>query len=278
MREDNAEITFTHCGYECEVRIIRDSHRSGYVSVKKGHPLYGVYYGEVPDDFEPKVNGGLTYSRKEGDDWVFGFDFAHCWNVPDLNICTYKTAEDVETIEKMYPNEARYDTLEEVMNDCMNLAEALKEYEGREYVYDIDEWSYISENKPDAIMCNGVRYEKNEECEMVQGDAFTHCNGCGYTWFNDFDTIPFLEDCRYCPMCGGRVKAKVGPYSEVKAMEGPFNTRAFGTAVMDLCEAFGGSLTFRYTKHSTLDGTVSFNGTIMADAFDVEGIFEIWRS
>ena len=66
----------------------------GYVAVAKGHPLYGVGYGdgEWPDTPEGRfsVHGGLTYSSGcrghichvpepgEPDDvWWFGFDCAH---------------------------------------------------------------------------------------------------------------------------------------------------------------------------------------------------------
>lgn len=208
MREDNAEITFEHCGYECEVRIIHDSHRSGYVAVKEGHPLYGVYYDDVPNDFNPDVNGGLTYSREEGDDWAFGFDFAHCWNIPDLNICSYKTTDDTERLAKMYPNEARPDTLEEVIKDCKILAEALKAYEGKEYVYGLDDWNYYSDKLPDSIVCNGTLYIKQQDYKesatliemrdcMIGSDVQAYqCSKCGY----DENTF----SAKYCGGCGAR--------------------------------------------------------------------------
>lgn len=168
MRENNAEITFKHCGYECEVRIINDDHRSGYVAVGNGHPLYKVDYSCVPDDFDPNVNGGLTYSRQEEEDWVFGFDFAHCWNIPDLAICKDKDAAEKARIVRKYEKGARTDTLEEAIKDCKNLAEALKEYESKEYVYTLDEWNYHSDREPDAIVCKGIRYEKEDgECNRA---------------------------------------------------------------------------------------------------------------
>lgn len=153
--EVTVEKSWEHNGYHCEVRIMPMGHRCGYVFVEKSHPLYGVdaaldgAYG-----FDPDVNGGLTYSQREGDSWVFGFDFAHCWDIPDPKI-SQKAYEESPT---RFDPCARVATLKIAVHDCESLADTLKEWEGREFVYNLDD--YYSEREPDAIICHGVRYEK----------------------------------------------------------------------------------------------------------------------
>lgn len=147
------EKRFECNGYKCEVRIARDDycrHRRGYVFVDESHPLYGVCGSELPEDFKPKVNGGITYSTKEGDKWVFGFDYCHCWNIPDPKLTDY-------TRPRFGENDIP-DTLANAMKDCINLAEALKDYEGRDYVWTIDDWGFMSERKPAAINLQGNLY------------------------------------------------------------------------------------------------------------------------
>lgn len=64
----------------------------GYVSVPKENPYYGISYSKLED--KPLFNcvhGGLTYSDKDGENWVFGFDYAHAEDM--LNP---PTLEDVE--------------------------------------------------------------------------------------------------------------------------------------------------------------------------------------
>lgn len=149
----SVEKRFEYNGYKCEVRIVGDEYcryRCGYVFIDESHPLYGVCGSELPEDFEPKVNGGITYSNKEGDKWVFGFDYCHCWNISDPKITDY-------TQPRFDENDIP-DTLANAMSDCINLAEALKAYEGKDYVWTIDEWGFISERKPNAINLQGVMY------------------------------------------------------------------------------------------------------------------------
>lgn len=147
------ENRFTSNGYECEVRIVGDDYyryRCGYVLIDESHPLYGVNGSELPADFKPKVNGGITYSTKEGDKWVFGFDYGHCWNIPDPKITDY-------THPRFDENDIP-DTLANAMGDCINLADALKAYEGKEYVWTIDDWGFMSERKPSTINLQGTIY------------------------------------------------------------------------------------------------------------------------
>jgi len=45
----------------------------GYVLLPHDHPYHGKFYDNIPVE----VHGGLTYSEKEGEYWMVGFDTAH---------------------------------------------------------------------------------------------------------------------------------------------------------------------------------------------------------
>lgn len=63
-------------GLDARVVFIKNSHRCGYVSVKKDHWLYGVGYNDL---YILNVHGGLTFGSeiKDSEDWWIGFDCAH---------------------------------------------------------------------------------------------------------------------------------------------------------------------------------------------------------
>ncbi len=50
---------------------------NGYVSIPKEHPCYEKDYGDIHNMYDIDVHGGLTYSNKEGNRWVIGFDTGH---------------------------------------------------------------------------------------------------------------------------------------------------------------------------------------------------------
>lgn len=154
-------------GCRCMVGIMAMGHRCGYVSVSLDNPLYGVRYDDLPDGFEPGVNGGITYSRWEigGDRWVFGFDYDHCWDIPDDACIEYYAEcnpgiEDrvLEIFRKGVSPDARVATLEMAIDDCNRLAEYLDSWIGRKYVLTIDDFRYGSLREPDEIICKGIRY------------------------------------------------------------------------------------------------------------------------
>lgn len=45
----------TEAGYRAVCLMVRGSHRCGYVGVPKGHPLYGVSYGEPTEVLRPAM-------------------------------------------------------------------------------------------------------------------------------------------------------------------------------------------------------------------------------
>jgi hypothetical protein len=47
---------------------------AGYVEVPRGHPWFGVDYGELPDI---RVHGGVTFAGQFAEGWWLGFDCGH---------------------------------------------------------------------------------------------------------------------------------------------------------------------------------------------------------
>ncbi len=127
------EKAWESSGYHCEVRIMPLGHRCGYVGVKKQHPLYGIHYDDVPLGLHVLVNGGLTYSKREGDLWVFGFDFHHYWDQQDPSLLPYVADPFVDSFlhfcECSYPDQ-RIATLDDAVSDCEALALGLKQCVG----------------------------------------------------------------------------------------------------------------------------------------------------
>lgn len=50
---------------------------NGYVIIPKGHFLYGMRHIDIGTAFNINVHGRLTYSGKEGSNWVIGYDTLH---------------------------------------------------------------------------------------------------------------------------------------------------------------------------------------------------------
>lgn len=72
----NVLETFLHEGFKCAVvrrTYGSQDHHCGYVLVEKDSPLYDLDYGTVPIS----VHGGITYSSRESDGWLYGFDCCH---------------------------------------------------------------------------------------------------------------------------------------------------------------------------------------------------------
>lgn len=129
MGEPMTEVIWKASGCRCEIRVMPAGYRCGYVAVKKGHPLYGVGYNDVPEALHAAVNGGLTYSEQEGDEWVFGFDFAHWWDNDSPYLSSY-VADDLRDyhqwrLDNPYPG-GRIPTLRDAVSDCEALAAKLR--------------------------------------------------------------------------------------------------------------------------------------------------------
>lgn len=145
---------FMHKGLYCEIRRIdhtsnRDflldllwssenfpsSHLCGYVFLDKEHPLYGVDYDYMSCDIGTCINGGLTYSNYEGEQWVLGFDYNHGWN---------ENGGTVEDVEK----------------DCKSLCEQLEKVESFEVDFTDD---YYCDKLPDAVVIKDTIYKHDDD-------------------------------------------------------------------------------------------------------------------
>lgn len=87
-------------------------HYCGYVEVPQDSVLYGLDY-ESHFLEEIKVHGGLTYSRRIGENWLFGFDCNHAGDNTEL----YQTPD------------GHWWTEQQVLDECWSLAEQLKNLE-----------------------------------------------------------------------------------------------------------------------------------------------------
>lgn len=110
-------------------------HYCGYVYLDKDHPMYGVNYDDANKNIGSCVNGGLTYSEQEGEQWCLGFDFGHCWN---------KDGGTVEDVEK----------------DCKALCEQLEKVES----FEVDLTNhYHSDKLPDAVVIKDTIYKHDDD-------------------------------------------------------------------------------------------------------------------
>lgn len=103
----------TKCGIRFKCKISRNpylKHLCGYVFLNKDNLYYGKDYDEIP----VSVHGGLSYSDKEKDNWVIGFDCSHHNDfIPGLNY--------INVSNKIY-RDMKY-----VKNECEQLCEQLSE-------------------------------------------------------------------------------------------------------------------------------------------------------
>ena len=60
-KESIVERVWVAYGLPCVVVFVRQTHRCGYVGVRRKNPAYGLEYGDVPVE----IHGGLTFGNKE---------------------------------------------------------------------------------------------------------------------------------------------------------------------------------------------------------------------
>jgi len=85
--DDNCtEREFVESGLQCFTRTIGSGHRCGYVSVEKGHPLYGLWIHEINEKYDIDVDGGITFAAGYDRYWILGWDAMHCWHKLDISI------------------------------------------------------------------------------------------------------------------------------------------------------------------------------------------------
>ena len=144
------EKVFESNGYKCVVVITPMGHRCGYVGVNASHPLYLVLYDEeihkgLTLESEINVHGGLTFSGNRLIDlmnvddtlWYFGFDCAHCCDIPDFDAALNTFKDNDIIVRRLKFNKSLWEehktgeairTLEYVEKECIKLAEQLIMY------------------------------------------------------------------------------------------------------------------------------------------------------
>ncbi len=93
---NDVEITLNCQGYKLMVRLIKTypfyEYRCGYVSIPKGHPIYGLsddeIYEQFPDVYE-MAHGGITYAGEIDGEWWIGFDTSHAFDTKNTRSLGY---------------------------------------------------------------------------------------------------------------------------------------------------------------------------------------------
>jgi hypothetical protein len=109
---------FESSGYKCYIhRHPIMLHLCGYVALPLGNKFYGVDYGQLYAlGIDIRVHGGLTAAYQEDDDWLFGFDCAHLYDL---------VPSSVDNGWQKYGDQ--YRNIEYVENELHNLARQLLE-------------------------------------------------------------------------------------------------------------------------------------------------------
>jgi hypothetical protein len=123
---DHAEWTDPSTGYKCRIqRNTKLGFLCGYVGVNRFHPAHGMHYGDMNTAIGSDVHGGLTYSKKDGELWWFGFD---CGHADDFAPKMAKKVLKVMSREKKlfrYESRQTYRTWEYVETEIMALVRLL---------------------------------------------------------------------------------------------------------------------------------------------------------
>jgi len=69
----NEEYSYKYGEYTLIVRRNQLKANSGYIVLPQFHRYDGIDYNNIPVE----VHGGLTYSKRENENWVIGFDTCH---------------------------------------------------------------------------------------------------------------------------------------------------------------------------------------------------------
>jgi len=131
---DSEEWVHSLSGYKCQIRRGPLGNLCGYVSVPLIHPLVTLSYDlsdsnkgyprieESPQDLL-WVHGGITYSRKEGSSWTFGFDTSHAG---DLTLSIFLLPKHLQS--RLKNNSDTYKTIQYVRDEVNNLVSQLYDY------------------------------------------------------------------------------------------------------------------------------------------------------
>jgi hypothetical protein len=111
---------WTSSGLRCAIRRNPGlANLCGYVAIPRSHPMSGgVHEGIL------RVHGGITYSRLEGAEWVFGFDCAQSGDIMPLLATIGSGLQSVRVIE----HDCAYRTIAYVHREVEYLAVQLHLY------------------------------------------------------------------------------------------------------------------------------------------------------
>lgn len=90
-------LEFIYKGFKCFIKRNHFQALCGYVVVPEGNTLYLKNHTDINID----CHGGLTYSEKEVNNWVIGFDCAH-YDDFCPGLIKYSSTYDEETYEETY--------------------------------------------------------------------------------------------------------------------------------------------------------------------------------
>tara|TARA_R110002051_G_scaffold321906_2_gene410915 strand:- start:772 stop:1212 length:441 start_codon:yes stop_codon:yes gene_type:complete len=75
---------------------------NGYVSIPKGHLMYGLGYDTLMDERGVDALGGLTYAGEEDRGWVIGFDTAHSFNHSQIHDEDFVKTQTMELLVQVF--------------------------------------------------------------------------------------------------------------------------------------------------------------------------------
>ena len=131
-RPDRVLAKGVYEGFEWVVTHNDVGHRCGYVRVPLGHPWHGSTMDQADENI--RVHGGITFTEpdvpceKDGPDnaWWVGFDCAHAFDAPDLELLKNETKEVLQILKGISKGGV-VRTQEYVEEECKNLCLQAKE-------------------------------------------------------------------------------------------------------------------------------------------------------
>ena len=119
-------------GYHWHIYSIKGSHPCAYVVVDKNHPYYQKDFENMLEDI---VHGGITYNeeelndivKKEDEEWVFGWDYAHSGDFTRLSLHPYSFFMPLgEHKQDWGSSDGKKWTIEEIKEDIYLFVKFLK--------------------------------------------------------------------------------------------------------------------------------------------------------
>ncbi len=116
---------------------------NGYVAIPKGHPMFGMDYDNIHQNFDVDVHGGLTFAtliakkdKRFPDEfigmWVIGFDCNHYNDSPKTCPQEFVEAETLRLVEQVknpvFSERYKQEQLEKLAPELLETIIAFKDY------------------------------------------------------------------------------------------------------------------------------------------------------